>query len=137
MHFPNLVVQLTAHLGHRSYHPSYLQSGIDWDVTMWVHNCIANNKSQPRKYLILVKFKQLEFRLLSQMINCWNCYYTCETNFFLRGREMGKKQMVKRHKMVDKRTHKTGDSVHDFGHFFTTWWLFSCISYYADNKREC
>lgn len=39
-----------------------------------------------------------------------------------------KKQMEKRHKMVD-RVHKAVHSVHDFGHFFTTWW-FSCISYY-------
>lgn len=39
----------TAYCTPRPYElpPSYLQSGVDWDVTMWVHNCIANNKSQP------------------------------------------------------------------------------------------
>lgn len=35
--------------------------------------------------------------------------------------------------MVD-RVHKAVHSVHDFGHFFTTRWLFSCISNYAYNK---
>lgn len=34
-----------------------------------------------------------------------------------------KKQMEKRHKMVDK-TQTAVHSVHDFGHFFTTWCYF-------------